>query len=92
MCVCVCVCTCMHVCLYVCILRCFSCVQLFLTVWTIPCQAPHVHGILQTGILEWVAMPSSIYVSLSLERDIYFKKLSHMIMGSVKSEIYWVAQ
>ena len=60
--------------------------------WTLAHQVPHVHGILQTGILEWVAMPSSIYVSLSLERDIYFKKLSHMIMGSVKSEIYWVAQ
>ena len=63
MCVCVCVCVC--VCLYVCMLSCFSCVQLVLTIWTVACQTPLVHGILQARILEWVAMPSSMYVSLS---------------------------
>ena len=31
--------------------------QLYLTLWTIACQT--IHGILQAGILEWVAMPSS---------------------------------
>ena len=34
-------------------------VQLFVTPWTIACQAPLSMGILQTRILEWVVMPSS---------------------------------
>ena len=37
----------------------FSHVQLFATPWTVVCQGPFVHGILQARILEWVAMPSS---------------------------------
>ena len=36
------------------LLGCFSCVQLFATLWTEVCQAP-----LQTRILEWVAIPFS---------------------------------
>ena len=36
-----------------------SCVQLFVTLWTVVCQAPLSMGILQARILEWVAMPSS---------------------------------
>ena len=35
------------------------CVQLFATPWTADCQAPGVHGILQTKILEWVAISFS---------------------------------
>ena len=34
-------------------------VQLFATPWTIACQVPLSLGILQTRILEWVAVPSS---------------------------------
>ena len=34
-------------------------VRLFATPWTVACQAPLSMGILQTRILEWVAMPSS---------------------------------
>ena len=34
-------------------------VQLFMTPWTIACQAPMSMGILQARMLEWVAMPSS---------------------------------
>ena len=34
-------------------------VQLFLTPWTVACQAPLSMGILQVRILEWVVMPSS---------------------------------
>ena len=34
-------------------------VQLFATPWTVACQAPLTMGILQEGILEWVAMTSS---------------------------------
>ena len=37
----------------------FSSVPLFVTLWTIALQAPLSMGILQTRILEWVAMPSS---------------------------------
>ena len=44
--VCVCVCVC------VCTLSHFSHVQLFVTLWTVACQASH-------GILDWVATPSS---------------------------------
>ena len=36
-----------------------SCVQLFVTPWTVACQARLSMGILQVRILEWVAMPSS---------------------------------
>ena len=32
--------------------------HLFVTSWTVACQAP-VYGILQARILEWVVMPSS---------------------------------
>ena len=34
-------------------------VRLFVTPWTVPCQAPPSTGILQARILEWVAMTSS---------------------------------
>ena len=34
----------------------FSCVRLFVTLWTVACQAPMSMGILQVRILEWVAM------------------------------------
>ena len=34
-------------------------VWLFVTLWTLARQAPLVHGILQTRMLEWAAMPSS---------------------------------
>ena len=37
------------------VLRHFSCVQLFVTPWTVACQAPLSMRILQAGILEWVA-------------------------------------
>ena len=43
----------------VCMLNRFSLVQLFVTLWTIACQAPLSMGILQVRILERVAMPSS---------------------------------
>ena len=36
-----------------------SCVQLFVTPWTIACQVLLSIGILQARIPEWVAMPSS---------------------------------
>ena len=40
------------------LLRCFSLVQLLVSLWTIAHQAP-VHGILQARILQYVAMPSA---------------------------------
>ena len=36
-----------------------SCVQLIVTAWTVACQAPLSVGILQAGLLEWVAVLSS---------------------------------
>ena len=36
-----------------------SCGQLFVTPWTVACQVPLSMGILQAGVLEWIAMPSS---------------------------------
>ena len=46
-----------HETLYV--LRHFSHVQLFVTPWTVACQAPLSLGFFPTRILEWVAMSSS---------------------------------
>ena len=37
-----------------CVLSRFSCVQLFVTLWTVTCLAPPSMGILQVRILEWV--------------------------------------
>ena len=37
----------------------FSCVQLFVTPWTVAHQAPLTMEIFQARILEWVVMPSS---------------------------------
>ena len=42
-----------------CMLSCFSHVQLFAILWTVPHQAPLYMGSLQARILEWVALPSS---------------------------------
>ena len=44
----------------VCVLSCFSRAWLFATPWTVTHQAPLSMGILQTRILEWVAMPSLV--------------------------------
>ena len=40
-------------------LSCFSCVPLFVTPWTVACQASLSVGILQARILEWAAISSS---------------------------------
>ena len=45
--------------MYACVLTQFSCVRLFVTLWTVAFQAPLSMGILQARTLEWVAMPSS---------------------------------
>ena len=45
-----------------CVVHCaqsLSCVQLFVTPWSVAHQAPLSMGIFQARILEWVAMPSS---------------------------------
>ena len=46
----------LHVCVCA---KSLQCVQLIATLWTVACQAPLSVRILQTRILEWVAMPSS---------------------------------
>ena len=45
--------------MHACVLTHFSCVRLFVTLWTVALQAPLSMGILQARTLEWVAMPSS---------------------------------
>ena len=50
-----------------CVLKLFSHVQLFVTYGPRSLPSSSVHGILQVGILEWVAMPSSR--GSSLPRD-----------------------
>ena len=42
----------------VCLPSCFSHVQLFVTPWTVTCQAPLSIGILQVRILEWAVISS----------------------------------
>ena len=48
-----------HAAVHACMLSCFSCAWLFATPWTIIHQ---VLGILQARILEWVALPSSMWL------------------------------
>jgi len=45
-------------CACLCMLSRFSPVQLFVTPWTVVCQAPLSMGIPQAKLLEWTAMPS----------------------------------
>ena len=45
--------------IHACIISYFSCVRLFVTLWTIAYQAPLSMGIMQARILEWVDIPSS---------------------------------
>ena len=42
---------------YVCACKVFSHVWLFMTLWIVAYQAPLSMGILQAGVLEWVAIP-----------------------------------
>ena len=64
-------CVCVCVCVYTCMLSHFSCVRLFVTLWSLTlcdCSPPgsSVHGILQARILEWVAMPSYMYIYIHI--------------------------
>ena len=58
-----------------CALSPFSCVLLFVTLWTVAHQAPLFLGILQARILEWVAMPSSKGSSLPSTLNPYFLRV-----------------
>ena len=55
--VCVCVGVCVCVCVCVCVWSCFSCIWLFVTLWTVSPPGSSAHGILQARILEWVPCP-----------------------------------
>ena len=54
----------------------FSHVWLFANPWTIAHQAPLSKGILQAGILEWVAMPSSFRRSSHLRDWIQVSRMA----------------
>ena len=45
--------------LHVCCAESLSCIQLFVTLWNVACQAPLSMEILQERILQWVVVPSS---------------------------------
>ena len=55
----------------------FSCVEFFASLCTIALQAPLSMGILQSRILEWVAMPSSKGSSQTRNRT----HVSHIVGG-----------
>ena len=69
-----------------------SCVQLFVTLWTVARQAPLSMGILQVRILEWVAMPSSslswfkcnpnLFLSQALSSSIFPAELPFLAFSS----------
>ena len=52
-----------------CMLSLFSRIWLFVTLWTVACQAPLSIEILQARILEWVAVLSSTYLILNTWSD-----------------------
>ena len=74
--------------MYVCMLTHFSCVQLFVTLWTIVCQAPLSMGIFQARTLEWVAMPFSRGSSQSRE-DPRLLVYLHWEAGSLPPGATW---
>ena len=49
-------CVCVSVCVYI---KLFSCVRLFVTLWTVAPAGSSVRVTLQARILEWVAIPFS---------------------------------
>ena len=71
-----------------------SCVRLFVTPWTVACQAFLSMGMLQARILEWVAMPSSRGSSQPRDRT----QVSHTAGGvftfwaTRKAQEYWSGQ
>ena len=66
---------------YCCVCCRFSCVWLFMTLWTVAHQAPLSMGILQARVLEWVALLSSKGAS-GLEDWTYVSPLLHWQAGS----------
>ena len=65
-----------------CVLSCFTCVWLCVTLWTCSLPGSSVYGILQSRILEWVAMPFSR--GSSQPRDwTWVSRLLHWQVGSL---------
>ena len=64
--------------------------ELFVTSWTVACQAPLSMGILQTRILEWVAMPFSRGSSQPRSPSLQADSLSSEPPGKPKL-LEWVA-
>ena len=57
---------------YACVLNCFSHVWLFVTLWTVACQAPLSMEFSRQELLEWVAIPFSrgIFPTQGLNRGL----------------------
>ena len=58
-------------------------VRLFVTPWTITCQAPLSMGILQARTLEWVAMPFSCEIFPTQRSNPHLLHLLHWQTGSL---------
>ena len=72
----------------------FSRVQLFVTLWTVACQAPLSMGILQERILEWVSMPSfRVFTLQGLDPGLphYKQILYHLSYQGSPRILGWVA-
>ena len=77
-----------------------SCVWLFVTPWTVACQAPLSMEILQARILEWAALPSSRFSSVqSLSRVWLCDPMNcstpglpvhHQLLESTQTHVHWV--
>ena len=72
-----------------CVLSCFSCVWLFVTLWTIAHQALLSVGFLQARILEWVAMLFSRGPSQPRDRTCVFHFGRQVLTTSATWEAHW---
>ena len=66
-----------------CVLSCFSCIQLFVTLWTVPHQAPLSMGILQARILEWATISCSRGIFPTQGLNLHLLCVLHWEVGSL---------
>ena len=77
---CVCVCVCVHA------LSCFSCVQLFATLWTVALQASL--SMVLSRQEYWSGLPA--YLNICLYTHTYIYDNVHQESRVVSAHIYWV--
>ena len=92
-CMCECVCVCMYVC--VCVLNCFSCVWLFVTLWTVALQTPLFMGFFRQEYWSGLPFPPPkdlpdpgielVSPALASGFFFFFSPLSHLGSPSITS-------